>query len=244
MLKKLVIVLVIVMAAIPAFSQDWRGNRQMAANVNFNPLVLGLALKGGGIEGGFEYAFMRSFSAKANVMYATADPIKAATDLGGISLGGIGGSLSSDVSARRFSLEGRWYPAENYLHGFFVSLGLQYHQITGSASLEIDYDGKSYEFNIKEGFNTFGPFAGVGYKAIFGRNRLAFSLEPVLDIAWPFSSDINFDRMSDDLGGLASLMVGTALGVRGPRFRLLFGVAFWLEGADHNKRGVVMGVSE
>jgi hypothetical protein len=159
-------------------------------------------------------------------MYSATDPIKAAADFGGVSLGGAGGSVSSDVSTLRFSLEGRWYPAQNYLHGFFLSLGLQYHQITGSVSLEIDYDEKSYDFNIKKGFNTYGLFAGLGYKAIYGKNRVAFSLEPVLDFAWPISSDIPFADMSDDLGSLASFMVGTALGVRGPRFRLLFGVAF------------------
>jgi hypothetical protein len=227
MLKKLIIFLVIAVVAVPAFSQA--GRRQMAANVNLNPLVASVFLSGWGIEGGLEYAVIRPISVKANALYATTNPLKAAGGLDnlGVDFGGVGVDASISVSALRFSLEGRWYPAQNYLEGFFVGGGLQFHRLMASGSLSISYEGESERFDATEGMNTFGVFAGLGYKAVFGKSRVAFTLEPVLDFAWPIMSDIPFKDMNDGLGSdMAGNVAGWALGVLGPRFRLLFGLAF------------------
>jgi hypothetical protein len=217
-MKKVFVLLAVFMIVSPVFAQrsameglDGLGessvDRQFAVLLNPLPLVIGLVAGGFGFEMGVEYAPVEMASVKASVYYFGFDPTKffAAEQTSG---------AKADLSLFRVSLEGRWYPAEQYVKGFFLNTGFYYHQV----SADVKYEGA----NFGAGLGTWGIYIGLGTKKISGNGRVAFSFEPTVDLTWPLSSEIPFDQM----GTFAGNFVGWALGVKLIRFGWRMGVAF------------------
>lgn len=211
-MKKFMFFMIIVFLAAPLFSQEsWEDNRRIAITLDPNPMIFGLLLGGFGVEAGLEYAFAQQFAVKGIVRYWGFDPIKwFGDDLDGV---------KSNFSVFRANAEGRWYPSQCYVHGFFLNTGLQYDLFSASGSY---YANTGTRVSLGEGWNTLSIYGGLGYKAVFGKGRVAFIMEPTLDFIWPLYSDIPFS----DMGTLAGNLVGWALGVKLVRAGLLFGIAF------------------
>ena len=209
-------IIAILAAAGLSAQTAWEGNRRMAVMINPIPLVLGTAIGGFGLEAGFEYAPAPQFSVKTGVYYmgyfynlydyTTAN----------------GGNSSTGMYTMRVSLEGRWYPNEDSVHGLFLNGGFQYHRLGGSYSITVyDYGGQETSTGQSQGYNTYCIYLGVGYKAIFGKNRAGFAMEPTLDFVGPLYSEIPFG------GDLASNnLAGWVLGIKMFRLGIAFGAAF------------------
>ena len=197
----------IVFLAAPAFAQDGgetpEADRRMAVTVSLAPLVVGAMFGGFGMDAGFEYAFAPFASVKANVRFVNIDPLRfnaVDADYG----------FRPRASQLRYNLEGRWYPQENYVQGFFLNGNLQYQRLFATSSIEVNDE------EMDASINTLSGFVGVGYKAVFrSTRRHAFVMEPALDLGWRIFCD----------GDLVPPL-GQLLGTGGVRFRVLFGAAF------------------
>jgi hypothetical protein len=199
--------------------EDWEGSRQTAITLNPNPLITGLLLGGAGINAGFEFAPISWASVKANIYYIGFDFLKFVGDPVFDDEEIIGpGSLN--ISLFRANLEGRWYPSGDYVSGLFLNGGLQFHRISASTSLPIS-DVNFGKSKTSIYIDTWGICFGGGYKAVVGKNRAGFIIEPMLDFTWPLRSDIPFDEL-----GIEGNFLGWLLGVKGLRGSLMFGVAF------------------
>jgi hypothetical protein len=192
---------------VPAFTQ-------MEVGVSFDPvpLITGLVLGDFGISTGFEYASARAVSTKINVYYLGMN-IAAFTDLTD--------GTDLKISLFRVNLEGRWYPEAEYIKGFFLNGGLQYHLMSGIAKI-VDENGSL--IGGSGNLNTLGLYGGIGYKIIFGSTqKVGFFLEPAMDFIWPLYSDIPFTEIKP----LAiSNYLGWIMGVKLFRFGLIMGAAF------------------
>ncbi|MDR2702342.1 MAG: hypothetical protein LBB72_07920 [Spirochaetaceae bacterium] len=210
-MKKILVFLAVFIIAAPVFAQaEWDGEQKMAVTFNPFPFIGGLLLRGVGIDAGLEYAPVSMASVKTSFYFFKFDPTKwfdTSSD-----------SSNYDIHFLRFSLEGRWYPSQEYVKGFFLNGGLFFHQFGVSASM--NYSGA--DFSGSDSLNTFGLYIGAGNKMVYGSGRVAFVMEPTLDFAWPLYSDIPFDKM--DI--ISSNFVGWCLGVKLLRFGFRLGVAF------------------
>jgi hypothetical protein len=222
-MKKILFLLMFVFLSVSVFAkEDWEGSRQIAITMNPNSLVTGLILGGFGINAGVEFAPIRWVSVKANIYYIGFDPFKLIgeplfDDVDGEE---IFNPIGFNVSLFRANLEGRWYPLGGYVSGWFLNGGLQFHRISASTSFSVS------EANLGKGkvgidIDTWGICVGGGYKAVIGKNRAGFVLEPMLDFTWPLRSDIPLNEM-----GIEGNLLGWMLGVKGLRGSLMFGVAF------------------
>jgi hypothetical protein len=90
--------------------------------------------------------------------------------------------------------------------------------VTETADTHGIYDEK-YE---KEGteYNTFGGYIGLGYKAIFGKDRGGLAIESFMEYNYPFYTNIPFT------GSLEDRFFGAILGIKGIRLGISFGAAF------------------
>jgi hypothetical protein len=219
-MKKTTVFLLAMLIAIPVFADEsWEGDRTMAITMSPTPLIIGTVMGGFGINAGFELALLKSVSVKGNLYYIGFDPLKFVgfnDDMMGFEEGG---TITSNVSLFRVNAEARYYPEGEYLKGWFVNGGVQFHRISASARVTSDgVPGAYAESGI--GFNTFGACAGIGHKLIFGTNRVGFVLEALLDYTHPFFTEIPL------AGDFSDVVIGSLLGTRGFRASLLFGVAF------------------
>ena len=225
-MKKIFALFVLALIVIPAFSQeeDWKGNRLMAVTLSPNPFIIGTAAGGFGISPGFEYAFIPSFSAKAQLYFLVFSP----------EIMFYGAESNSPALTFRASAEGRWYPMENNVHGLFASGGLQYQRTSGSfkivnerwvedpevKDIGVGNDGKWEKTYTKfKDENTLGFYAGLGYKFIFGKRRTGLVIEPVLDYIW----SVYMGSEPVDMGYVGIIW---PIGTHGLRFTLNLGVAF------------------
>jgi hypothetical protein len=208
-MKKPLVLLIVFLTVIPVFAQE-KEEKERRTAITFDPLPLiaGTLLGGFGMNTGFEHAFIRPASVKANIYFIGFNPGNM------IDITEINGYFSMG----RFNLMGRWYPLENFVHGWFFNGGMQYHYLMGV----ILYDEKA-RTGIQEWYNTFGLHLGAGYKAIFGKGRANFVLEPSLDYVFPLYSDLPF---MNEVPVITSNYIGWILGIKGFRFELLMGVAF------------------
>lgn len=209
-MKKICVFLTALVIITPVFAQEWDANRKMALTINPFPIISGLLLRGIGIEGGFEYAPVSMVSIKADVYYFNVDPSNwnyTSSDSGSV-----------NIYFFRASLEGRWYPLEEYVKGFFLNGGLFFHQFGVSAVMSYS----DVIFRTGDQFDTIGVYAGIGTKKTYGNGRVAFVFEPTLDFAWPLYSDIPFNKM--DI--YSSNYAGWYLGVKLFRAGIKFGIAF------------------
>ena len=205
-MKKFFCILVIILIVIPVFAQkSWDGNRRMAITINPFTIAYPPAFGGLGIQGGFEFALVEMASIKANVFYVRYDLGKISDNTDG---------SDTILSMFRLSLEGRWYPMGDYVEGFFVNGGFQFHRL----SAKFDFD----DAYLGIGLNTYSLYGGVGYKIVFGNSRIGFVLEPTLDFIWPVYSDIPFDKMDKS----SSNILGWMMGVKLFRLGISVGVAF------------------
>ena len=219
-MKKIIALLIIALAAIPAFAQDedfdWKGSRRMAATLNPAPFIIGTAAGGFGVSPGFEYAFLPQFAAKAQLHFVAITPNSIFFDL----------EADSMATIFRSTVEGRWYPMENNLHGLFASGGLQFQRFSGPFTIldsnwhqdEEDKD-KWIETITEREFtsdNSIGIYIGMGYKFIFGKRRHGLIIEPLLEYI-----------LSAHFGPSDSFNVFYfPLGTRGFRFTVNLGLAF------------------
>ena len=231
----------------PVFAGDYSEKiRRVALTLDPVPLVTGVAFGGFGLGGGLEYAFMKNFAVKTGFSYTGVDFARIPgfnMDDAGSGKPGPGFPIQgtdTTVSWIKWSLELRWYPGENYVEGFFVNLGYQFHHFTvNSGGFLSFYDtdkeagppimnplGPPYfahpPYITMANANTHSIYGGAGYKLVFGQSQSAFALETKLDFTWPISTDMEFDRMSNSTG----MLVGWMMGVKLFRLGLVMGVAF------------------
>jgi hypothetical protein len=205
-MKKLLVLFVVLFTAIPVFAQDddkaneWKSKR-MAITLNPTTIILGTMNEGIGLNLGFEYAFLRTFSAKLN-MYAVAfRPI-------GIYADAWYEDDDTLAVSFRFALDARWYPLGKAIDGLVVIGGFQYQQTLGN--FYIDYPRTKFKGNT-----ALGGYLGAGYKFILGKGRVSFVIEPTLDVIWSFH-----------LGKKPEYTANWMLGQNGFRFGTNFGFAF------------------
>jgi hypothetical protein len=217
-MKKITVFLLALLTVIPVFAEEGEseGNKTMAITASPGPLIIGTVLGGFGINAGFEISLLKLLSVKGNIYYLGFDPLKF---VGYSEIEADGNSYTGNVSLFRANAEARYYPAGEYLEGWFVNAGVQYHRISASARVKHDEMPGAYE-EAGIGFNTFGICVGGGYKLIFETGRVGFVLEPVLDFTWPLFTEI--PRFND----FTDVIIGSLLGIRGFRAGLLFGAAF------------------
>ena len=214
-MKKLLFAALFIAAALPTFAQqhrsDWEDDRRMTVTTNLFPLVTGAFLTGFGMEAGFEYAPVASASIKPSVRVITFNPV-----------GFSGIDIDIDAPSVRFwllraSLEGRWYPQNKYAKGWFLGGSLQFQTIGANASFNLDDEAIS----ASQWFNMLSLFARAGYKVVFpSTSRVAFVMEPQVDLGWVLYSDI--PRMPGVVDSTLHWFLGASL----VRTSLLFGVAF------------------
>jgi hypothetical protein len=203
-MKKFLVLFIVLFVAIPVFAQDgdqtddWKGKR-MAITLNPTTIVLGLMNEGFGLSVGFEYAFLKTFSTKFD-MYVVAfrpDGIYTSAEYEDETLG---------VSFR-FALNARWYPLGGALEGLFVSGGFQYQQTLGNFFL---WDG--YTLAKFKGNKALGLHLGVGYKILFGKGRVAFAIEPNIDVIWSFHLGKKPEYIGNWMLGQNGFRIGTNFG--------------------------------
>jgi hypothetical protein len=215
-MKKIFVLLAVFMIVSPIFAQrsameglddlgESSGDKQFAVLLNPLPLVFGIIAGGFGFEMGVEYAPVQMASVKGSIYYIGFDPTKWFN---------VDTSGNANFSILRVSLEGRWYPAEQYVKGFFLNGGFYYHQVNAA----LKWEGG----NFGTGLSTWGFYLGLGSKRVTGNGRVSFSFEPTIDLTWPLSSEIPFD----ELDVFSSNLLGWALGVKLIRFGWRMGVAF------------------
>ena len=157
MKKPILLITAIAVFAVPVFAQEnWNGKRQMAVTMS----IIGPIIFPGKfcMDIGFEYAPVPSAAVKVNLRYRP-------------------------DGFFRVSAEGRWYPQENYLHGYFFGGALQYQRIFKLSDFFWDAPSKVADHPV----NILSVFLGTGYKAIFGNERTAFAMEPAMDFGWPIA---------------------------------------------------------
>jgi hypothetical protein len=104
--KKIAVLLLVLMTAVPVFARDnGDGEKKIAITMNPGPLIIGTILGGFGMNIGVETAILKWLSVKGNLYYIGFDPIKFA---GYDEIDGAG--YSSNVSLFRANAEVRWYP--------------------------------------------------------------------------------------------------------------------------------------
>ena len=213
--------LLMAVAAVSAFAQeDWDANRRKAITFNPNPFIMGSMYGGFGVGGGFEYAFIPQISGKSQLYFVIFDPSRISSDIIG----------DQYISSLRFTLEGRWYPMEKSVHGLFANGGLQFQQLFGKFSLyerdwvsDIDPDKPGHEVlkptSELNNNSTFGIYAGLGYKFIFGKSRSGLIIEPTLDYIWSANFGSFLAKLNND-------SLYWQLGIQGVRFAVHIGASF------------------
>ena len=218
-MKRYLFILCTVLIAVPVLSQENQDKvKNMAITTNFVPLYVGTSLGGFGANLGYEFAPISQFSTKLTLQYIGFDPLNFYGTSMTLDDDDEGGQIDgrANISLVRVNAEGRWYWDQKYVQGVFLTGGLQYHLLSASVNLNLDDD------DIREGgvYNSLGLGIGGGYKALFGRGRAAFALEPSLEYFFVLHSDIQGIR------SMEGAILGWLLGIRGFRFNVLFGVAF------------------
>jgi hypothetical protein len=205
-MKKSLLFLLAALIVVPAFGSDnWDGKRRSAITLDLAPLFVSTFTGGVGISVGYEYAPFNQFGIKLNGHFFSIDDPSELVD---------GAHADSILTSFRLSLEGRWYfSSRRYARGLFTNGGFQFQRLDGTFSI----DGKQYG----DGYNALGFILGLGYKAVIGRNRSAFVLEPTFDYVWPLYSKLIYDLNPSTANNVSWL-----LGIRGFRFGLNVGVAF------------------
>jgi hypothetical protein len=202
-MKKIFVFLTVIALAVPVFAQndgkDWTGNRRTAVYADPTLFLVGPLFGVMGGAAGVEVASLKSFSLCTRIFYVS--------------------SISwEDIDAHILytSLEARWYPERNYVQGFFLSGGLQYHLFSA------EYGFSDGEIEPGASYHAFGFLGGVGYKFVFGKKQFGFFLEPSLYYAWPIKTNIPFDETDKYSGNVMAMM----LGIKFARPSLIFGLAF------------------
>jgi hypothetical protein len=192
-MKKIIFLSVIILLTVPAFSQDERDDGkeyfQQAITADIIHTLLGFFQSGGGGSIGYEYAPVQPAAVKASLCFLYSEP---RAKQGGYFF--------------MVNMEGRWYPMQRYVHGFFINGGYQFQRF--SASL----------FHANTAIYNHVIHAGLGYKVIFTKDLNGFVLEPFFNYILPVSSDIPPgsltapERWLLGTGGFrAGLSLGTAL---------------------------------
>jgi len=243
--KKIFIILLLAIVIMPVFAtehaeEESQGNRRFAVTLDLVPLGTGLIFGGHGLGVGLEYSVLKNFSVKTYFSYTHIDFARIPSFDKDTAYSGKGGpgypekGTDTAVTWTKFCMEARWYPRENYIEGFFINGGYQFHRFdVRAAGVLTFYDmdktiplgPEPYPHPPKMAMadaDTHNIFAGAGYKFIFGQSRIAPLLEAKLDFTWPLATEIRFDRMSDS----TSMLVGWMLGVKLFRLGLVFGASF------------------
>ena len=208
-MKKIFLFLVLVcVITFQVFSQEteesWEKKRRHVFTTNLTPLFMSSFLGGFGINAGYEYALGPYGSLKINGTYMGFRSWEFDYYDDNIE--------NYFVALLRFNAEGRWYPMGDYFKRWFLGGGLQYHWISISPFVD--------DKNANQGAHSVSLVLGVGYKFIIGKPRAALVIEPLLEYAARIYSGLESDTWSyfNPFEWL--------LGINGPRFSLLFGVAF------------------
>jgi hypothetical protein len=216
-MKKFLVLFIVLFTVFPVFAQDddqadtWKGKR-MAITLNPNTIILGIMSEGIGFSAGFEYAFVRHFTTKLNLYVVAFRPDS-------IYSGAI--YVEDDVGVSyRFSLDARWFPLGGAVEGLFANVGFQYQQTLGNFYIEeqfynSDTEWNEYIFTKFKGDIALGGYFGVGYKVVLGRGRVAFVIEPCMDVIWSYH-----------LGKRPTYGGNWMLGQNGYRVTTNFGFAF------------------
>jgi hypothetical protein len=203
-MKKLLVLFIVLFTVFPIFAQDddkadeWKSKR-MAITINPTTIILGIMNEGIGLSAGFEYAFVRNFSAKLNLYVVAFRP------------SGIYEFATYDDDTMavsfRFAIDARWYPLGSAIDGLVVLGGFQYQQTMGNFYLwDVNTDGKF------KGNTALGAYLGVGYKFILGKKRVAFVIEPTLDVIWSFHLGKKPEYTGNWMLGQNGFRVGTNFG--------------------------------
>jgi hypothetical protein len=216
-MKKLLVLFIVLFTVIPTFAQDddqadaWKGKR-MALTLNPNTIILGIMSEGIGLSAGFEYAFVRYFTTKLSLYVFAFRPdsiysnaIYVEDDMG--------------VSFR-FDIDARWYPLGGAVEGLFANAGIQYQQTWGNFYVEeqgynSNIGWNEYSYTKFKGDIALGGYFGAGYKVVLGRGRIAFVIEPCMDVIWSY----HFGKKPNYSGNWM-------LGQNGVRLTTNFGFAF------------------
>jgi hypothetical protein len=187
-MKKIIFLSVVVFLTVPAFSQDdGDGGKeyfQQALTTDIIHTFLGFFGGGGSI--GYEYAPVQPAAVKASLCFLYLEQ-------------------SSKQCGFFFMVntEGRWYPMQKYIHGFFINGGYQFQRF--SAPL----------FNTNTAVYNHVIHAGLGYKVIFTKDLNGLVLEPFINYILPVSSDIPPGTLTTPkrwLLGTGGFRVGLSLG--------------------------------
>jgi hypothetical protein len=217
-MKKILVLFIVLFTVIPAFAQDddrdddWKNGKRAAITINPTTIILGTMNEGIGFSIGLEYAFISTFSTKLDLYVVAFRP-------DGIYNNAVYEDDTLAVSFRG-ALEARWYPLGSAVDGFFTGVGFQYQQTLGNFTLEeFVYNNRTGQDEFREtkfkGDIALGMCLGAGYKFILGRGRVAFVIEPALDVIWSFH-----------LGKKPEYSGNWMLGQNGFRISTNFGVAF------------------
>jgi hypothetical protein len=216
-MKKILVLFVVLFTVIPAFAQDdqadaWKSKR-MALTINPNTIILGIMHEGIGMSIGYEYAFLRAFTTKFEAYVVAFRP-------NGIFMDAIVYDDEAMGVSFRFAIDARWYPLGTAVEGLFASGGFQYQQTLGNFYLyekvtNSDTGLNEYMVTKFKGDKALGMFLSAGYKFVLGRGRVAFVIEPNLDVVWSFH-----------LGKKPDYSGNWMLGQNGVRVTTNFGFAF------------------
>jgi len=205
-MKTFVFVIALAVLAVPAFGQERDGSgyeRRMAVTVNPMPLLSSAIFDGYGIDLGFEYALKPAVSLRLGARFAN---IRVDD--------GAAGYEEEWASLFAVSLDGRWYPQQNFISGWFLSAGIQGMLAPSSAAPLLT--GEEGDGSM---LHAVSFFPGVGHKWVFrSPRRAAFALEGMVDIGFLLTA--NVPRNGPDLP--PSWMLGST----GPRASVFLGAAF------------------
>ena len=183
----------------------------MAVTMNPFPLIitpLDSHHSGLGIGFGLEYAFLDSFSARFAVSYASLDLDQAKLL-----------NLEDDeaqASIVNISLEGRWYPQQRFVEGWFFSAGFSF-QLASPEAIPI-MEGAHVDLG-EEWVHTLSVFPGLGYKWIFRSfSRVGLSVEAM--------TDLGFTVLSNAPRAYLELPSSWQMGMTGTRVGIVFGVSW------------------
>jgi hypothetical protein len=202
-MKKIIFLLIAVLLTTPAFSQD-EGKEYFrhALTSDLIHTFLGFTQGGSSASLGYEYALVRPASVKTSFCFLSLKP-----------------EPKPSGNIFMINVEGRWYPMQNYVRGFFINGGYQFQRFTASLfNTNTDEEDGEETVKLSGAVYNHGIHAGLGYKVIFGKNLNGLVLEPFISYIFPVSSDIPSGKMA----GPDRWLLGTS-GFRGG---LTLGYAF------------------